>query len=76
MILADAISGHFGGHHYAAQAKSTGKRIPKRAPDLTTMRGSDRHHGRTTQRICTVPGCDSRADTYSETCIQHDGGIK
>lgn len=74
MILADCISGHFGGLHYARQAKPTGKRIRRHMPENGLPRGPDqRHGGRTSRRLC---GCGEPAIAYSKTCIQCDRGVK
>lgn len=74
MILADCISGHFGGLHYAQQAKPTGKRIRRHLPVTGPHRGAEMHQ-RTSQRVCSAVGCTRRADSYADTCIQHDRGL-
>lgn len=76
MILADCLSGHFGGLHYAQQAKPTGSRIPRRLIDTGNVaRGPDIRHARISTRLCCLAGCTQRADPYSETCVAHDGGL-
>lgn len=76
MILADCISGHFGGEHYADQAKSTGRPIRPRLPDEGPLRGPDVSHGRTSRRMCTTTGCTRRALPYAKVCIECDKGVK